>query len=207
MPADIILNDETIELVDARLVTFTDADGHTRVRIEGQLEVRSLKAEGNLRAGRTTLEALRVESAEGDIHLTSGKVIAPTAWLQSLSTAEVQVGLAAPGEPRDPGVIRMDNGTGTASVELDAGDTDVSPPSIKVRWQLFRLPDVSRFRVGGGLGIGSGIRTIGLGGERTDVEDENTPEFKEVELDLVQEVLFLRRQVKDLVDRVATLEG
>lgn len=55
MPADLILNDDTIELVDARLVTVTDEDGDVLLRITGRL-----RASDSVTAREVTAEHVEI---------------------------------------------------------------------------------------------------------------------------------------------------
>jgi hypothetical protein len=254
MPADLILNSDTIELLDARLVEVkpTDEDGSTLVQITGRLRASESVSATELRAEKIRVGAgargeprpsgevvvndsvgtdfFRVRDAGSAVRceigtdeksgvvsilgerarlISGGRVTAHQVEASRVEVAEVLVGQGAPGEPRDAGVIRMRNDGGNQTVEIDAGGTDIEKPSIKVRWRTFQRPDVPEVRVGNPrLGGGSGFPFRGRG--RVMDNEGNEPDGStvgEFELDLVEEILSLRRAVKDLTGRVQELEG
>lgn len=252
MPADLILKDNTIELVDAQLVSITDADGNALVRITGRLRVTDHVEAGEVHTGAVRVGTgasgesrpagtLLVKDGEGaDFfqvrsdtrtarcyigdnarpgHLKvrgetstltcDGAVASHHVRAATLDTAELVVGQGAQDEPREAGMVRMKNDAGADTVEIDAGGTDIERPSIKVRWRQLADPRQRGSRIGNvRLGGGSGFR-FRRGGRLFDMEEREPEEgvLEEVELDLVEDVLFLRKAIRDLTERVQQLEG
>lgn len=248
MPADIILNDDDIELVDARSVSITGENGDTSVEINGRIEAERLDVEQlevgagergrpdahgrlivNDRGGEDVFRVLpagsdsvRCELGTGNVagifrikgggvlRVPRGRVTADRIEGGTLEGAELAVGLGAPEEPKEAGIIRVRGASGSDGVEIEAGGTHLEMPTIKIRWKLIRLPrpPESDQVPEPSVGVGSSIRGIGVDGTSTDVEeDEEGVDFEEMEIDLVEEVLFLRETVKELVDRVNQLEN
>lgn len=244
MPADIILNDDDIEMVGARSVSITGENGDTSVEINGRIEAERLDVEhlevgagergrpdapGRLTVnGRGGEDVFRVLPAQSDsvrcelgrgnvagtftiggggmLRVPRGRVTADRIEGGTLGGGELAVGLGAPEEPKEAGIIRVRGASGSDRVEIDAGGI---VPTIKIRWKRPKLPRPQEFRVDmEGVEMGSGIPGIGVDGTSTDVEeDEEGVDFEEMEIDLVQQVLFLSQAVGKLVERVNQLEN
>ncbi|MEL6869374.1 MAG: hypothetical protein AAFO81_06200 [Pseudomonadota bacterium] len=144
MLADIVVDKEKIELLDARLVRVKNSRGQVFVKIEGRLSTTGSLAASELSANKLVLGSnagdenprngeLLVSSPRGrggasEVRVRHGAVQGKRASFeqvtcQKMSSSSVSVGPAATGESRTAGSIQVKSNTGRAGVTIQgSGD-------------------------------------------------------------------------------------
>lgn len=195
-------------------LTVNGANGHDILEVRGRGGTNSL-AELNLGSAQYPGQ-LKIRASGQHFLITPTEVRGASASIGTIESGDLTVGQGAPGEPREAGVVRLLNDGGTETIEIDAGGVDIQKPSIKVRWKtavLARTGTGTRFphQPGNDGRIPSlpdnDDRFPNLPGSSDDGDDDDEGmQWEQVEIDLVEEVLTLREQVKNLTERLTALE-